>query len=82
MPTYNCSKRMNLVRESHDNQINLVTSNLLDSITFFGSVTKLGGVKNMSCKVLELYLTNACHQIESTGETSETLSLLLLKWTG
>jgi hypothetical protein len=33
---------------------------VMANIMIFNSVTRLGGVGNLSCKVLELYLMNAC----------------------
>jgi hypothetical protein len=42
------------------------------SITLFIWVTRLGGAKNILCKVLELCLMNSCQQIDSTWKkTSE-----------
>ena len=41
--------------------------------------TRLGGTKNMSCKVLELYLMDACLSIFNMLNASEALSMNIMR---
>ena len=45
-------------------------------------VTELGGARNMSCKVLELYLMDVCLSLFSTINLGEALSLntIIMDW--